>query len=203
MGWTSQKANFYKNGTVDRKAEMDSIFKEEDSVNKKYHFKTLKSAIVGSTYYAAIEKTDNITKEKEIFALICLTRVEKNSYYNFSYKDMDETMGPFECNCPAGILNLLTPTDNKYANEWRDNCRKSLKLKYDLEKLDKYGKKGGKILFYPAYDLQSGKKANEPIELFWQSIFVHYSKKEKGYWTDGIFRYPKALIKKGKFKMLE
>lgn len=203
MGWTSQRANFYKNGTVDRKAEMDSIFKEEDSANGEFHYKTLKSAIVGSTYYAAIEKTNNKTGKKEVFAVICLTSVSNDPYYNFSYKDMDETMGPYKYDCPSSILKLLTPTENKYAKEWREKCNENIKKKYQLEKMDKHGKKGGTIIFYPSSDLQSGRKANEPIKLFWQSISFNYSKKERGFWTDGFFRYPKSLIKQGKFELSE
>jgi hypothetical protein len=36
---------------------------------------------------------------------------------------MDETMGPLEARCPERILDLLTPTDNEYANQWRHDCR--------------------------------------------------------------------------------
>jgi hypothetical protein len=36
---------------------------------------------------------------------------------------MDETMGPVESRCPERILDLLTPTDSEYANEWRARCR--------------------------------------------------------------------------------
>ena len=32
-------------------------------------------------------------------------------------------MGPCEAECPARILNLLTPTTSGYANEWRKRCR--------------------------------------------------------------------------------
>lgn len=32
-------------------------------------------------------------------------------------------MGPCESECPESILDLLTPTDNQYAIEWRGSCR--------------------------------------------------------------------------------
>jgi hypothetical protein len=32
-------------------------------------------------------------------------------------------MGPCEAECPAAILDLLTPTDNAHATEWRKRCR--------------------------------------------------------------------------------
>jgi hypothetical protein len=62
----------------------------------------------------------------EIVGLVILTRWDRNSYHNYGWKDMDETQGPFETNCPARILDLLTPTDDKYAVEWRAKCRANL-----------------------------------------------------------------------------
>jgi hypothetical protein len=32
-------------------------------------------------------------------------------------------MGPRECDCPNSILDLLSPTDHQYAQEWRARCR--------------------------------------------------------------------------------
>jgi hypothetical protein len=32
-------------------------------------------------------------------------------------------MGPCECDCPDAILDLVTPTDHQYADEWRARCR--------------------------------------------------------------------------------
>ena len=42
---------------------------------------------------------------------------------DFGYKDMSESMGPCEDHCPERILDLLTPADSEYANEWRERCR--------------------------------------------------------------------------------
>lgn len=204
MGWTSQHATYYKNGIIDRKAEMDNYFKEEDSANGKYHFKTLKSAMVGSTYYAAIEKINNETKEREVFALICLTSVDMNDYFNFSYKDMDETMGPNERKCPIGILNLLTPTDSQWANEWRNDCRKYHEKKNEFARLDAYGKKGGKIGFTLKNNLTSGYKAGEEIILYWHETWYLYSNKTRGYWTDGTYKYSKTLLQNaGTIRIIE
>lgn len=43
----------------------------------------------------------------------------KNDPYNWGYKDVCESMGPNEISFPYTWLDLLTPTDSKYANEWR------------------------------------------------------------------------------------
>ena len=119
MGWTSYHATpNYKKGKVfiDRKAECDNHF-------DKNRCKVLKSAMVGSTYYAAV------AVENRVIAAVTLTRVDNEDYYNFSYKPMDESMGPGEDNCPKGILDLLTPTDSEYANDWRKRCYENLKKK--------------------------------------------------------------------------
>ncbi len=34
-------------------------------------------------------------------------------------------MGPYECDCPAPILDLLTPTDAQHALQWRARCREN------------------------------------------------------------------------------
>lgn len=130
MGWTWQHATHYKNGKVDRKAECDAYFNEEN----KGCYVVEKSALVGTVYYAAIRhigrrnyKTNEITEipasEQEVFAVIFLTGTNVKDYFNFGYKDMEESMHPYYYDCPAGILKLLSPTDNASANEWRENCR--------------------------------------------------------------------------------
>jgi hypothetical protein len=38
---------------------------------------------------------------------------------------MDESMGPYECDCPAEILDLPPPTDAQHALQWRARCREN------------------------------------------------------------------------------
>ena len=47
----------------------------------------------------------------------------KNDCYNWGYKDIDETMGPNEISFPYTWIDLLTPTDSQYANEWRERVK--------------------------------------------------------------------------------
>lgn len=35
-------------------------------------------------------------------------------------------MGPADCDCPASILALFSPTDSEWAIEWRESCRKRI-----------------------------------------------------------------------------
>lgn len=85
----------------------------------------LRSALVRMrTYYAAVEQLRN-GRPREVFAVVCLVRYNPRDRegYIFGYKDMDETMGPCESECPPAILDLLTPTDHDYARAWRERCR--------------------------------------------------------------------------------
>ena len=123
MGWTSYHATHYKNGRIDRKAEIDAMW-NDDSSGK---FIVLKSSMKGSTYYGAIKQKNT----EKVFAVVFLTSTDMKDYFNFSYKDMDETCGPYYFDCPKGILDLLTPTDSEYANAWRKRCYENIKAKKD------------------------------------------------------------------------
>lgn len=142
MGWTSYHASYYKNGKVDRKAECDAYFMEGLNAGW-YH--VVKSALVGSVYYAAVQHLKRHTDQKdedgnrkiedvpenkrETWAAVFLTKTDSRNYYNFYYKDMDETVGPCEAECPVSILKLLSPTNHAWANEWRKRCYENAERK--------------------------------------------------------------------------
>lgn len=140
MGWTSYRASFfYRDGQINRKKECDSYF---DEGVKRGLCRIEKSVMKGKEYYAAItdlkrevkDAVGNVMKddlgniiyegipkeEQKTFAMIFRTAVEGNTFY---FKPMDESCGPFYYGCPNTILNLLSPTDSEYANEWRTKCR--------------------------------------------------------------------------------
>lgn len=73
------------------------------------------------TSYAAYR-----TQEGEIIGVVILTQWRRGTWYNFGYKDIEENMGPCEADCPQSILDLLTPTNSEWANEWRGKCRAKL-----------------------------------------------------------------------------
>lgn len=126
MGWTSYNAKYYKKGKIDRIAEVKSHFKEDEN------YKVLKASAVGSTIYMAVER--EINNEKIVFCAVYLTSTNMKDYYNFSYKDMDETVGPCQRECPESILKLLTPTDSEWANEWRADCWENIRKKKEKRK---------------------------------------------------------------------
>lgn len=123
MGWTWYQAGHYKNGKIDRKAELDVQFTWNENGRS---VSVLKSIMRGSVYYAAVKSTNATNGTECVFAAVCLTSTDMKSFYNFGFKDMSEDMGPGPDECPKGILDLLTPTDSEWANEWRERCRANL-----------------------------------------------------------------------------
>jgi hypothetical protein len=148
MGWTSYHATHYKKGNIDRKAECDAYW--EEGLNRG-HFEVVKSTIKGSVYYAAVKPlkkcigknekgeyqyTDIPLSEQKIFGVVFLTSTDSKDYYNFSYKDMDETVGPYYYDCPKSILDILSPTDNEHAIKWREKCYEQIKKNKDPDALN-------------------------------------------------------------------
>lgn len=134
MGWTSYNAGYYKNGKVDRKAECDELYNGDiyswDDRSKVVGKNTvLKSAMVGSTYYGAVRVQRFDKNIDKVVAVIILTSVDMNDYYNFAYKDMDESMLPYQRDCPRSILKLLTPTENENSLKWRELCYAEIEKK--------------------------------------------------------------------------
>ena len=81
-------------------------------------YEVVKDAVVGTTYYAAIKSPE----DGRVYALIILTHIDRNSYCNFGMKWMSDDDGPHESKCPTSVLKELSPTENKYALEWRERC---------------------------------------------------------------------------------
>jgi len=66
---------------------------------------------------------------KEVVGVVCKLDYAPNDYYNFGYKDIEESCGPAETECPERILKLLTPTDSEDGIKWREACWQNLKVK--------------------------------------------------------------------------
>ena len=50
------------------------------------------------------------------------------------YKDIYESSGPYEVNCPERILKLLTDTDNEYSLKWRKQCWDNINVVKEMKK---------------------------------------------------------------------
>lgn len=127
MGWT------YSNKP---KSESIAEFfrKRFHTDNDEVSYKMLDCSVVHRhEAYIAYEKIDKITNERIVFGVVSLLGYDTKSYYNFGYKDMDESMGPDYHNCPEKILNLLTPTTNENSLEWRKLCKGTITKRKELK----------------------------------------------------------------------
>ena len=137
MGWTSYPATHYKNGKVDRVAEVI------DNLTWKSEHRSctvVKAVTAGSTVYAAVECKS--PEKTFVFAVVVLTHVT-NDYYNFAYKEIEEGSGPVESQCPVSILKLLSPIEEIYeegssardwASAWRQRCHENNAAKLTKKK---------------------------------------------------------------------
>ena len=66
----------------------------------------LAAARVANTVYMAVKSTDKATEESYVFAAVIL--ISNTKKHGFGYKDMDESVGPCQCDCPDRIMRLLT-----------------------------------------------------------------------------------------------
>lgn len=83
------------------------------------------SATIGGTFYAAVKTVGSEHGTVgEVWALVVLTQWSRD-WFNFTYKEMDETVGPGVHEAPLPLLNKLTPTNHEYAQEWRRECRRN------------------------------------------------------------------------------
>lgn len=119
MGWLYMQS---LRGHSGPRAYLDDQFTYE---RPEQRCRVLRSALVAMrTYYAAVEIV-RCGGEREVTAVVCLVRynLRDREGYIFGYKDMDESMGPCEAECPPAILDLLTSTERPYAVAWRERCR--------------------------------------------------------------------------------
>jgi hypothetical protein len=72
-------------------------------------------------YFAALRKPDGT-----VFALVVMLKWTPNDRdgFNLTFKDMDESSGPYVYGCPLSILDKLTPTEYPHAIKWREDNRR-------------------------------------------------------------------------------
>lgn len=119
MGWSFTRAEHYKrNGSVDRKAEVDDLYTWESDQQK---VSVVKSRMIGSDYYAAIKIEDHEKGKITVEAVMCLTAGKDPNYpwFNFGYKSIPHTD---DDRCPLSIIKLLSPAEDEKETEWRKRC---------------------------------------------------------------------------------
>ena len=151
MGWLYM-CGF--SGYASPRCYLDNQFTHADADQRSA---VLASALVRmKTYYAAVERV-SADGTRVVFAVVCLVdyNPRKADGFTFGYKDMDESMGPYESECPADILDLLTPTTCPHAIEWRERCRAALAARR-LQAARPLPKPGQTIIFDEPLTLSNG-----------------------------------------------
>ena len=115
MGWLY--------GWFDRKSMVAHLLKGEENEHTK--FEKIANAFTGNNMWVVWERT--MKKDNTVYRFIALYMMnrmgQEGDPCHWGYKDIDESMGPCQVNCPMALLQLapLTPTTEKYdyAVQWR------------------------------------------------------------------------------------
>ena len=113
MGWLYQD-----DPVADPVAELTARFTYDGHTRT---WRVLDAARIANTIYMAVNSTDKPTGKSYVFAAVIL--ISNTKKHGFGYKDMDESVGPCQCDCPDRIMRLLTPDRDLpnpgYAADWR------------------------------------------------------------------------------------
>ena len=101
MGWTFQDEPLRGETPA---ARITRLYTHEGASQR---LSVLAAATVRGTVYAAVRVEDRTTGRAHVLCAVVLVRNSRRE--GFGHKEMDETMGPVECDPPARILALLSP----------------------------------------------------------------------------------------------
>lgn len=153
MGW------LFQNDKLRHQTPVDYITRAFTHHNGTWQATVISAAAVGSTIYAAIRNHDTSTGKSYVFCAVILFK--NNERDGFAYKDMDDSMGPCEVDCPDRIMRLLSPIEDLpnpgYAATWRRSVAEAKAKK--AETRSKIGKLavGDRVkLMHPAHFGSSG-----------------------------------------------
>lgn len=93
------------------------------------------------TAYLAIRWLNKTIQQENVVGVVCHLAYRRSDYYNFGYKDVCETSGPCASEAPKRILELLSPTDEEWALQWRARCWEKIQKNQARPRLSK-----GKII---------------------------------------------------------
>lgn len=184
MGWWTY--DIYTSPKEECDKCYSSNLKKENGVEGRD--KILASCMKGNVYYAAIERTWDDDTPREVWAAIALTYYNPKAKKadNFSIKQIDETMGPYNYDMPERYLDLLTETHSQYAKEWREKCRAQIEHRKALNNVPV----GKSISFKSIYDMQSGVKCGDKVIL----TKCKAGKNKKAHWCSSCYKWPEKFI---------
>ena len=130
MGWSvrDKGSRLWRTCDAELRAKCEELTKEATEAG--YSTTIVASSFVGKVWYAAAHIVCPAGTERYLdgadFTTAYVFLTCGNERGGFGYKDMTETMGPCEVDCPKYILDKLTPVEAMpyagYAAEWRAAC---------------------------------------------------------------------------------
>lgn len=105
MGW------LFSQRWSTRKDLIDHLVKENSAVE------TLKHCCVGNNLWCV-----HRINEGDTFICLYMMQLHRGDFPYWGYKDIDESMGPYQVNCPLSYLEGLSAAEG-YAIEWRKRVR--------------------------------------------------------------------------------
>ena len=103
MGW------LFHNEKLRHETPVQYITREFSHESETAKATVLAAAAVRGTIYAAVRNEDKTTGKTYVFCAVILFKNSERS--GFGYKDMDESCGPCEVDCPDRIMRLLSPVE--------------------------------------------------------------------------------------------
>ena len=123
MGW------LYTNEDIDHCTRKQLVIKHLECDEPSLKCKVLYATEYGSVVYAALRVQRPLRNEERVCGIVCLTHIDRKSFHNFGIKEMDETMGPNYYGASPKLINMLSPTNNTYALQWRHECLNKPKVR--------------------------------------------------------------------------
>lgn len=77
--------------------------------------------------------------EPERWVELCM--MQRFAGDEWGYKPVEDSMGPYQVNCPLSYVEACTATESKLATEWRERVREYWKEKNDRRATDRKGER--------------------------------------------------------------
>lgn len=114
MGWTFE-SNY--EGYTPKQFWINKYIPEIESYGK---YTVIAQNAKGKDFYAAVKNKET----NHVFGLVVLIERHGNE---IGYKEIYEESGPYYFNATKKVIEALSPTDSKYAIEWRRKCLSKFK----------------------------------------------------------------------------
>lgn len=137
MGWTSTHRPAGMTTLDFFRGEFPNLFTEHDVVAHNSD---------REGFYAAMRDRGT----GEVWALVVAVQRTPSAHFNYTYKEMQDSMGPGYYGASRAVLDALTPTESQWANEWRAQVRARLDRRVP--------KVGDVVRFTHPFEFQDGKE---------------------------------------------